>query len=232
MSANLARPDSPPGGLPEPTARIVSLLLRGVRRRQAQEAVRAGALTQVMADDVLTAQKLPRLATQSLWLLVGSAALYALYIGALRHEWQSGPLFGDAPLWQRIALLIVTNIVGYLLVIPAHEAAHALVILALGGRPRFGLRLPLAAYCTAPNQLFTRNGYIVVALAPLIALSLAGLAAAALAPDMAAALLLAFAGNVSGAVGDLEAARGMRGLRRDTLIADTETGYIAYQLNT
>jgi hypothetical protein len=232
MSANLVRPDSPPGGLPEPSARIVSLLLRGARRRRAQEAVRAGTLTRVMADDVLAAQKLPRLATQSLWLLIGSAALYALCVGASRRFWQSGSLFGDAPLWQRIALLIVTNIIGYILVIPAHEATHALVILALGGRPRFGLRLPLAAYCTAPNQLFTRNGYLVVALAPLIALSLAGLAVAALAPDSAATLLLAFAGNVSGAIGDLEAMRGVRKLQRDTLIADTETGYIAYQPNT
>lgn len=232
MSANLLRPDLPADGRPQPSPRIVSLLLRGARRRRAQDAVRAGKLTQVVADDVLEAQKLPRLATQSLWLLVGSAALFALCVGAARLVWHSGPLFGDGPLWQRIALLIVTNIVGYIIIIPAHEAAHALVILALGGRPRFGLRFPLAAYCTAPNQLFTRNGYLAVALAPLVILSLAGLAVAALAPDLAAALLLAFAGNVSGAVGDLEAVRGVRLLRPETLIADTATGYIAYQPDT
>jgi len=38
------------------------------------------------------------------------------------------------------------------------------------------------------------------------------------------------AGNVSGAVGDLEVARVIARLPYDTLIADTETGYIAYRI--
>jgi hypothetical protein len=228
MTPNLMR-DMPAGSHPEPTARIVSLLLRGARRRRAQEAVRAGALVQVAADDVLAAEKLPRLASQSLWLLIIAAALYALLIGEARNVGHARPLFGDGPLALRIALLVLANISGYAAIIPLHEAVHALVILGLGGMPRFGLKLPLAAYCTAPNQLFTRNGYIAVALAPLIILSLAGGVVAMLTPDVAAALLLAFAGNVSGAIGDLEAVRGMRALRPDTFIADTATGYIAYQ---
>lgn len=221
--------DTPAGARPEPTARIVSLFLRGARRQRAQEAVHAGALVQVAADDVLAAEKLPRMASQSLWLLVGSAAFFALLIGVARDMTHAGPLLGDGPLALRIALLVLANIAGYAVIIPLHEAVHALIILGLGGKPRFGLKLPLAAYCTAPNQLFTRNGYIAIALAPLILLTAAGIITALLAPDVAAALLLAFAGNVSGAIGDLEAVRGMRALGPDTLVADTATGYIAYQ---
>lgn len=231
MTPDLMR-DTPTGAHPEPTARIVSLLLRGAHRRRAQDAVRAGTLVQVATDDVLAAEKLPRMASQSLWLLILSAALYALLIGGARDVWHAGPLFGDGPLALRIGLLVLANIAGYTVVIPLHEAVHALIIIGLGGRPRFGLKMPLAAYCTAPNQLFTRNGYIAIALAPLIILSIAGVIVAIYAPDIAAALLLAFAGNVSGAIGDLEAVRGVRALGPGTFIADTATGYIAYQYTT
>jgi hypothetical protein len=211
--------------------RIISLRVRGERRRQMEEAARAGRLTTVESIDVLTPEAIPNLARQSIWLFVLGAAFYVFAIGLARDVTHAGQLLGDGPLALRVALLIGVNIVGYLLVIPAHEAMHALVILALGGRPRFGLKLPLAAFCTAPNQLFLRDGYIAVALAPLILLSIVALVIAALLPNVAPALLLAVAGNISGAVGDLEVVRNIRKQPGDTLIADTETGYIAYRLN-
>ncbi len=228
MTSNLQTPDTPAPA--SSTARIISLRVRGERRRTMQQAVREGKLAQVAASDVLAADGLPRLAAQSLWLFVISAAVYALIIGLARQWDHSGQLLGNGPALLRAGILLVVNLIGYVLMIPLHEAAHALVILALGGRPRFGLKLPLAAYCTAPDQLFLRNGYLVVALAPLVALSLAALVVAALAPNVAAGLLLAVAGNVSGAVGDLEVVRGIRQHPDDTLIADTESGYIAYRI--
>ncbi|HEX8727030.1 MAG TPA: DUF3267 domain-containing protein [Ktedonobacterales bacterium] len=231
MTPNLIPSDTPTNNTPQTsTARIVSLLLRGVRRREMQRAVREGRLMRIAASDVLAAESLPQLAIQSLWLLVGSAATYALIIGLARQWHQSGQLLGDGPAILRLGLLAIVNIIGYLLMIPLHEAAHALVILALGGRPRFGLKLPLAAYCTAPDQLFLRRGYLTVALAPLIGLSALAVVVALLAPNVAAWLLLAFAGNVSGAVGDLAVVRVIARLPPDTLIADTETGYIAYRV--
>jgi hypothetical protein len=196
-----------------------------------QQAVREGKLSQVASSDVLAADAIPRLAMQSLWLFVVSAAVYALLIGLARQWEHAGQLLGQGPMLLRVGILLAANIVGYVVMIPLHEAAHALVILALGGRPRFGLKLPLAAYCTAPQQLFLRNGYLAVALAPLVVLSAAAVVVALLAPNMAAGLLLAFAGNVSGAVGDLDVVRTVRQQPGDTLIADTETGYIAYRIH-
>lgn len=230
MMPNLMPSDAPTNASQTSSARIVSLFLRGLRRHEMQRAVREGRLTRIAASDVLAAESLPQLAIQSLWLLVGSAAAYALIIGLARQWHHSGQLLGDGPAILRLGLLALGNILGYVLMIPLHEAAHALVILALGGRPRFGLKLPLAAYCTAPNQLFLRDGYLTVALAPLIGLSAIAVVVALLAPDVAAWLLLAFAGNVSGAVGDLAVARVIARLSKDTLIADTETGYIAYRI--
>ena len=189
MTSHLMPPQTP-ADAPETTgARIISLLLRGARRRALQSAVREGRLTHVAASDVLAAESLRRLAIQSLWLLVGSAAVYALIIGLSRDWRHTGQLLGDGPALLRLALLVAVNIVGYIVMIPLHEATHALVILALGGRPRFGLKLPLAAYCTAPNQLFLRGGYLSVALAPLVVLSALALVVAAVAQSggMAAA---------------------------------------------
>ena len=223
-------PESSPSGLPDPTARIVSRRLRGARRHRLQEAVRTGKLIRVAEDDVLAEAALPQLATRSVWLFVISAVVYAGVIELARQWLHASQLLGAGPLLLRIGLLVALNILGYVAMIPAHEAVHALVILALGGRPRFGLKFPLAAYCTAPNQLFPRNDYLAVALAPLIVLSGLALIIAALAPNVAAALLLAVAGNVSGAVGDLEVTRAIRQQAPDTLVADTATGYIAYRL--
>lgn len=231
MIPNQAPPEANQNALPSPTVRVISMRVRGSRRRKIEDAARAGRLTRLASSDVLAVETLPQMASQSVWLLVISAAAFALIIGVARQWSHAGPLLGHGPLWLRIGALLAINVVGYILMIPAHEAVHALVILALGGHPRFGLKLPLAAYCTAPNQLFLRDGYISVALGPLVALTLIALVICALLPNVAAGLLLAAAGNVSGAVGDLAVVREIWRRPSETLIADTETGYIAYRLD-
>ncbi len=50
-----------------------------------------------------------------------------------------------------------------------------------------------------------------------------------LSPDAAAYLLFGLAGNISGAVGDLDTVARLRHRPNTTLVADTETGYIAYE---
>ncbi len=132
--------------------------------------------------------------------------------------------------WWRYSLaLVLANAAAYIVMVPVHEALHAATIVALGGWPRFGLKLPFAAYCTAPGQLFTRDGYTAVALAPLVIISAAGAVLTWLSPDAAAYVLFGLAGNVSGAVGDLDTVARLRRRPRTTLVADTETGYIAYE---
>lgn len=230
MTPNRAPTELTPNAALSPTVRVVSLRTGGERRRQLEAAARSGRVTPLASSNVLAEETMPQLASQSLWLLIASAAVFALLIGVARRLGHASPLLGTGPLWARIAALVALNIAGYALMIPAHEAVHALVILALGGRPRFGLKLPLAAYCTAPNQLFLRDGYITIALGPLVALSFVAIVVAVLTPNVAAGLLLAAAGNVSGAVGDLTVVGQIRRLPRETLIADTQTGYIAYRV--
>jgi len=210
--------------------RVVARFLSMAERRRRQTAVHAGRLLLLDHVELLAPERLPELARQSLWLLLGSGAGFLALEVLARRAQDAGPILSGLPLPlpARIAVLLAANAVSYALILPLHEAAHAGAILALGGRPRFGLKLPLAAYCTAPGQLFTTRGYTFVALAPLAVLTLAGAVATWLWPDLGACIVFALAGNVSGAVGDLTTAGRIRTLPADALIADTATGFSAY----
>jgi Putative zincin peptidase len=210
------------------SARLVSRLLSRATRRRREELVALGRLRQVDRVEVLAEEHLQALARRSLYLLLaGGAAFLALDLAA-RAGRHMGPPLGNGPAALRVLALIGANLAAYAAILPLHEALHGAAILALGGRPRFGLKLPLAAYCTAPGQLFTRNGYLAVALAPLVVLSAAGAVATWLAPDLGACLIFGLAGNISGAVGDLTAIARLLHLPPSVLIADTATGYAAY----
>lgn len=215
----------------EAPLRLVARLVSHKRRTAVADAARLRSLRVVESLDLLAQESLPRLAMQSLWLLLGSGAAYIGLDLAARSVHGSGLLVGVASPILRGATLILANIAAYAVMLPMHEALHAATILALGGRPRFGLKLPLAAYCTAPGQLFTRNGYLAIAAAPLVVLSAAGVVITWIAPDVGACLLFGLAGNVSGAVADLWAIARIRRLPSTTLIEDTATGFTAYAVS-
>jgi putative zincin peptidase len=224
-------PFLPAGAAPAdaPRPRLVARMLSRTRRRQLEEAIAAGRLREGERIDLLAVEGLRALARKSLQLLVGGGVAFAglnLAVRAVRH---SAPLLGESSPAARALVLVLANAAAYIVMVPVHEALHAATIVALGGRPRFGLKLPFAAYCTAPGQLFTRDGYTVVALAPMVVLSAAGAVLTWLSPDVAACVLFGLAGNVSGAVGDLDTVARLRRRPSATLVADTETGYIAYE---
>lgn len=221
-----ARDELAPG---ERTLRIVSRLLPRSRRAASQAALAAGRLREIERLDLLAPERLERLVAPSLWLLLGSGAAFVGLDIVARVARPTGPLLGTGSPWARGAALVLVNVASYAAILPLHEGVHALVMLALGGRPRFGLKLPIAAYCTAPDQVFTRNGFVAIALAPLVALSAAGAVVTWLAPDAGACIAFALAGNVSGAVADLATVARLRRLPADALILDTDIGYTAFQ---
>jgi hypothetical protein len=210
---------------PTPPGRLVARAVPPHQRAAVARALAEGRARPVVVVDLLAPQGLMALARASLWLLLAGGVVFAtLEALALRRSGVE-PLSGS---FGAMLALVAGNLLLYIPMLPLHEAVHALVILALGGRPRFGARLPLALYCTAPGQLFTRAGYRAVALGPLVALSLAGALVIWFAPHVGVYLLFALAGNVSGAVGDLAAVRALRSLPPGALIADTATGFTAY----
>ncbi len=223
-----ARPGRETPPISDTDARLVTRCMPAARRRRLASAVRADRMTQIDSLELLAPADLRALAIRSFWLLMLGIAGFLALGAAARATQHTGPLPGAGTPALAVTMLLLANVGSYIVMVPLHEGLHAAVIVTLGGRPRFGLRLPLAAYCTAPGQLFTRDGYIVVALAPLVALTVAGGVLTWLAPNAGAYVLLGLAGNISGAVGDLVAAKRLRSLPRSALIADTETGYVAY----
>ena len=209
--------------------RLIGWFISPARRRAVRAASGAGALRRVATVDLLAPERQTALAWGSLWLLLCSAVVFvALDIAAFRAQRGVGLPGGDA--WWVIPALALANVLLYVVMLGAHELAHAAAIILLGGWPRFGLKWPLAAFCTAPGQLFTRSGYLFVALAPLVAISVLGGVVVWRWPNAGAYLIFALAGNVSGAIGDLITTRGVWSLPPATLIADTEAGYEAYSL--
>jgi hypothetical protein len=211
--------------------RLVSRLLRGAGRQRTLTALQRGNLRSVAQTDLLAPARLPALARDSLSLLVAGGAFFAIVNIISWDLHHVAGLPGPDSTLVRLFLLVVANLIAYSVMLPLHEAVHAVAILLLGGRPTFGLRLPLAAYCTAPGQVFTREGYTVVALAPLVVLTVVGVVITILWPQWATWLWFAFAGNISGAVGDLATASEVRRLPAGALIADNEAGYTAYVID-
>ncbi len=211
-----------------PKTRRVAHCWQPRRRRLAQQAVDAGRVRLAQAWDALAPERLRDLAALSLYLFLAGIALF-VGLNLLFYRLETGNAH-SALSWSLALLAAGANVLAYLVVLGLHEGIHGLVFAAMGGRPTFGARLPLALYCGAPNQLFTRSAYLAVGLAPLVVISLGGIALMALAPTVAPFLQLGLIGNFSGAAGDLWAARVLLRQPPSALIQDTATGFEVYEL--
>jgi len=129
-----------------------------------------------------------------------------------------------------LLLWFAINIVVYLLVLFLHEGIHALAFAFWGGKPYFGVKWPIALYCGAKNQIFRRNHYLVVGLAPLVVITVAGILFTLFSPVLAAYTLFGTIGNFSGAAGDVWVALKLWHQPRDVLVEDTETGYRVWEI--
>jgi hypothetical protein len=198
------------------------------QRQECQVAIDAGQLRKYDELELLEPTQLRPLALLSLEMLIGSGiAFVALNLAAYYWQWHS--LRFAFTFWG-IVLWIVCNVVSYIVVLPLHELIHALAFLFWGGKPYFGAKLPLALYCGARNQLFWRNHYLVVGLAPLVVITLLGVVLTLFAPVLASYLLFATVGNVAGAAGDVLVAARLWRQERGVLVEDTEVGYRVWKL--
>ncbi len=97
-------------------------------------------------------------------------------------------------------------LLGIVLTLVLHELVHGMVMRAYGATPQYGvIWKQMMFYATAPGFAFPRNGYIVIALAPLVFISvLVVLGMWALQGTLWVALLtICGTLNASGAVGDM-----------------------------
>ncbi|GCE05985.1 DUF3267 domain-containing protein [Dictyobacter aurantiacus] len=198
------------------------------KRDEQQRLIDADQLQKMEELALLEGEQLRPLALLSLQMFI-VGGLFFVVLDLLSYHWHYQTWL--APL-SALGILrwIILNVVGYLLILCVHELIHGVVFAFWGGRPHFGARLPLALYCGASQQLFRRDHYLAVGLAPLIFLTLLGIIVTIFYPGPASYLLFAFAGNFSGAAGDVVVARRVARLPKPTLIEDTEVGYTAWKL--
>jgi len=97
-------------------------------------------------------------------------------------------------------------LVALLLVPVLHELAHGVTMRLFGAHPKYGFLWNLMAfYATSPGYAFPRGQYLIIALAPLVVLSLAAVVLMPLLSGSAWVALIAITAtlNATGAVGDL-----------------------------
>lgn len=141
-----------------------------------------------------------------------------------------GPV--DPRLGLRLPLPTALDLAAVLLTIVValpitHELAHGLVAGLLGGRPEYGIG-PGIAFCHV-REFTSRNAYLAILAAPLVLLSVLGVAIMPVVPPFWRGPLLALlVANAAGAVGDLALlVRAVR-LPRAAAIADTREGFEIY----
>lgn len=111
------------------------------------------------------------------------------------------PLLDTLPFIGRVVVLFLVIVLTFGL----HELLHGLAIRWMGHRPRYGMRLDMGVlYATADDACFPRNQFIVIALAPLMVITLVGMGLMLVLSDAVAYYIgLMIVLNASGAVGDL-----------------------------
>ncbi|MEO8955726.1 MAG: DUF3267 domain-containing protein [Ktedonobacteraceae bacterium] len=198
-------------------------------RQEQQAAIDAGHLRKRDELELLEEpQQIRRVAVLSLLLFVISA-LFFIVLNIVAYAVQTHTTSGSIGA-VAILLGLFINIIIYVLVMFLHEGIHALTFTFWGGRPYFGAKLPLALFCGAKNQIFRRNHYLVVGLAPLVIITIAGIIFTLLSPALAVYTLLGTIGNFSGAAGDLWVAQRLLLQPKDVLVEDTDAGYRVWEI--
>jgi hypothetical protein len=162
------------------------------------------------------------------------ASLLPLVIALLLMGWWSGQIqrlrgpYNTA--FSESLSSLVAVVVVLVITFGGHEGIHGLAIHWAGHKPRFGMALHMGAlYATADNALFTRAQFIVIALAPLVVLTVLGMALMIIVPDGVGyyvGLLVAL--NAAGSIGDLWMTAWVLRYPPDALVRDETTGIRIY----
>jgi hypothetical protein len=146
------------------------------------------------------------------------------------YSWLGVQISGD--LFASTFTLSVGDCGMFLLIAPLtlilHEFIHGVFIRIYGARPRYGvLWKQLMFYATSPGYAFRRNSYLVIALAPLIVLSLLAIIGMICLAGTGWMVLIGLGAvlNGSGAIGDLWIALKVLGYPEEAYVIDERDGF-------
>jgi hypothetical protein len=129
-----------------------------------------------------------------------------------------------------VTIPIVDGVVALVLVMLIHELVHGMFYWRFAGkRPILGIK-GLGVYVAAPSEVyFPRSRYLVVGIAPLVLLTLAGLLLVIIVPVAVVRILILFVAlNAAGAAGDLLMVARLLSYSPDTLMQDSGSAVIVY----
>jgi len=152
-------------------------------------------------------------------------AAWLSFVIRVRGSWPVN--IGGVPIWVTLVVLVLA-------LIPLHEGVHGLAILWVGHRPRFGAKLSkMVVYATTDAGLFRRNEFIVVAVAPLLMLTVLGMLLVFVVPDSVAYYIsLAVILNAGSAIGDLWMLAEVLRYPASAVIRDEEDGIRVFARQT
>ena len=148
-------------------------------------------------------------------------SLYTLFTGKIDLNYTSGTILSS------VALVIGTFVL--------HELIHGAVMSKYGGKPRYGAGIAhyiLPYFYATTKTVFTRNQFIVIAIAPLVVISLVSIGIMAAFPSIAHWMLIPFILNGSGAVGDMWVVRNVLRCPKHVFLEDQKSGLIIYGKET
>ena len=148
-------------------------------------------------------------------------SLYTLFIGNVGFNFTSGTILIS------VALFVGTMVL--------HELIHGAFMSKYGGKPSYGAGIAyfILPYLYATTKtVFTRNQFIVIAIAPLVVISLVGIGIMAAFPSIAHWMFIPFIMNASGAVGDMWVTRNVLRYPKHVVLEDRKTGLIIYGKET
>jgi hypothetical protein len=203
---------------------------RPQHRSQQQQAIAAGMLREREELALLAPQQIGRVALWSL-IMLGIGAAFFIILNITMYVVQTHKTAGTSG-GATLLLWLAINLLGSVLILLVHEGIHALFFLLWGGTPYFGAKLPFALYCSARGQLFPRNYYIAVGLAPFVIITVGAILLTVVAPALASYGIFAWISNFSGAAGDVFAVAWLLRQPSHVLIEDTETGCRAWEVSS
>lgn len=149
-------------------------------------------------------------------------ALHTIFVGKVGFNFD----FTSGTILISVALFIGTLIL--------HELIHGVFVSIYGGKPRYGAGIAyiLPYFYVTTKTVFLRNQFIVIAIAPLVVISLVGIVLMAALPSIAHWIFIPFVVNASGAMGDLWMTRNALRYPEHVLLEDRKTGLIIYGKET
>lgn len=166
-----------------------------------------------------------------LWLNIGALIPMALALVAMALWWVVAAAINPAPSdgggdtpWILGAVLAIV------IVLPLHELIHGIAIALVGHKARYGFKLDKGVlYATADQALFRKREYMLVALAPIVVITVLGMALMLIVPwGWAYFVALGVIINAGGAIGDLWMAYMLARYPRTALVRDLEDGFVIY----